>query len=91
MKKNVMDDLWNGPIINSLEVNKWKQGKGNTYKMTMKVFREIEIDTFVAEGFFKKESDAKNSLDYDLRKMREEKYPWKDNKDICFRISMTKI
>ena len=91
MKKAEMEYLWNGPILDSQKINKWKTPKGKTYKMSMKVYQKTELDVLHAEGFFKNDREAKNFLENKLASERNYKYPYKDYPNLVWTVNPVDI
>jgi hypothetical protein len=86
MKKAEMEYLWQGPILDSQKINKWKTPKGKTYKMSMKVYQTTELDVLHAEGFFKNDREAKDSLEKKLASEKNYKYPYKDYPNLVWSV-----
>ena len=81
-----MEYLWLGPILDSQKINKWKTPKGKTYKMSMKVYQKTELDVLCAEGFYKNDKEARNSLTEKLSNERNYKYPYKEYPNLVWSV-----
>ena len=91
MKKAEMEHLWQGPILNSQKINKWKTPKGKTYKMAMKVWEKKELDVLYAEGFYKNDTEARNSLTEKLSNERNYRYPYSDYPNLVWTVNPVDI
>ena len=94
MKKGEMEYLWQGPILDSQKINKWKTPKGKkgkTYKMVMKVWEKKELDVLCAEGFYKNDTEARNSLTEKLSNERNYKYPYSDYRNLVWSVNLVDI
>ena len=91
MKKAEMEYLWQGPILDSQKINKWKTPKGKTYKMAMKVWEKKELDVLYAEGFYKNDTEARNSLTEKLSNERNYLYPYSDYKNLVWSVNLVDI
>lgn len=89
MNKVEMEAAWNGKVIDSAKINRFKQGKTNHYKCTMTVLEERTLDTITESGYYKTMGEAKIALERKLREIRDEKYPHADYPKIkwSFRLS----
>ena len=83
-----MEYLWHGPILDPQKINKWKNPKGKTYKMSMKVWQKTELDVLHAEGFFKNDREAKVSLENKLASERNYKYPYNEYPNLVWSVNL---
>ena len=90
MDKAELEKLWNGPLINSIKINKFQADKTNMYTCTMKVFKKTLVDEFTETGYFKNEKYARGALEMKLNALRHQKYPWghPDSQNISWQFSL---
>lgn len=87
MNKTDMEVLWNKQLINPFKINTFKNG--NFFKGKLTVYRRVEVDIIEASGYYKNKKLAESLLRAKLESMRSEKYPWRENQDLSWSISVT--
>lgn len=84
--------MWNEKLINPLKINKFDSEGTNSIKaFKCKMIIHKHFDELVVEGVFKTKQDAEYQLQTKLRKLKEEKYPYEDNKDLTWRFTLEQV